>query len=390
MITEFEMPEELQGISAEQIARSMLAKIPDAFDKTEGGFLWDMVMPSALEKAELIQFWLVMALQNNFHMWAKERWLDYHAQECGLQRRPATFSYGDVEVAISAATTFNRGFIFSVPSENGAAAIDFEIEQSYRFNEAGTYTLRVKAVLSGPGSNVKADSITIMKNPIRNVLSITNPTATSGGTEPEDDASLRERIDDFYAGRLSSFVGNKHDYIRWAKEVAGVGYAHCIPTYEGANTVKVVIADANGEPANQEILKAVKEHIFGVDHYDINRLAPIGLAKYEVVAPTRTPINYAFTVKLADGATVESVEELLKENLAAFYKTLADDDNNFGTLRYVAVSAVILNTAGVADFQDLLVNGQVGNVEFGEDKIPVTGQVTIVEFGADVIEDDGL
>ena len=55
-----------------------------------------------------------------------------------------------------------------------------------------------------------------MKNPVDNVYKITN-TATSGGTKIESDDSLRARIDDYCAGRQASFVGNKKDYVRWAK-----------------------------------------------------------------------------------------------------------------------------------------------------------------------------
>ncbi len=379
-ITEFELPDELQGVTADTITQEMLALISSNFDTTEGGFVWDMIRPSALEKAELIQFWLVLALKTMSHIWATGRWLDYHAHDCGLERRSATFAYGDLKVTTTERLTFPEGFIFSVPSENGTAAIDFETLEEHTFDEAGTYTFRIKAVLNGTESNVKADSITIMKNPVRGVEKITNPTALTGGTLAEDDDSLRQRIDDFYAGRMASFVGNKKDYIRWAKEVDGVGFAHCIPTYAGANTVKVVVTDANGDPANQEILDAVELHIFGTGHDDLERLAPIGIVQYAVVAPTAAAINISADIKLADDFSLEQVEELLRDNLKEFYKTLADDENNFGELRYVAVSAVILNTAGVADFKHLRLNGVIGNVEFGEDKIPATGELELTPY----------
>lgn len=381
-LVDFELPEELQGDNS---ARTIVQKILSKFEKvdtTEGGFVWDMVMPSALETAELIQFWLPLALMTMSHIWAKGRWLDYHAYDCGLERRPATYAYGNVEVTTTEAVTFPQGFVFSVPSENGSAAIDFETNEEYSFNEAGTYELRVKAVLSGTGSNIAKDKITIMKNPIRGVEieKITNPTAFLGGTAAEDDDSLRKRIDDFYAGRMASFVGNKKDYQRWAKEVAGVGYAHCIPCYAGPSTVKVVVADLNGDPANQEILYAVELHIFGTGHDDLNRLAPIGVVQYAVVAPTLTQINYSLDVKLADGYTLEQVENLIRENLKTFYKTLADDDNYFAELKYVAVSKLIFDTAGVADFKHLRINGVIGNVNFGGDEMPLTGEVRLTLY----------
>lgn len=379
-IVSFELPDELQGVTAADIQRAILNRLPENLDKTEGGFIWDMTMPTALEKAEVLQFWLPLALMNSFHMWATGRWLDYCAHDCGLSRHLATYSYGDVEVVATEAVTFPAGFIFSVPSEDSNPAIDFEVVEAAAIDEPGTLTIRVKAVESGTNSNVPRNSISIMKNPIRGVESINNPAATTGGTLPETDDSLRQRIDDFYAGRGASFVGNRKDYERWAKEVAGVGYARCIPLYAGANSVKLVIADANGDPANAEILAAVESYIFGTGHDDINRLAPVGVAQWEVAAPTLTPINYSLDVKLAAGYTLENVERLIRENLGKFYRTLADEENTFGELRYVAVSEQIFNTAGVADFKHLRVNNSRDNVTFAVDEMPLTGTVALTPY----------
>lgn len=380
-LVKFELPDELLGVTADTINRDMLAKISNAYDKTEGGFLFDMTKPSALEAAELLQFWLVLALQTNFHMWATGRWLDYHARACGLSRRAPTNAIGDLKIVTKKKNlVFDEGFVFSVPGENGVAAIDFEATEKVTCGAIGEYIVPVRAVESGTYSNVKADSITIMKNPIAGVASITNEEAMMGGTEPESDDSLRQRIDDFYAGRMASFVGNKKDYIRWAKEVPGVGYAHCIPTYNGPNTVKVVVADMNGDPANEEILKAVKLYIFGTGHEDLNRLAPIGIVEYAVVAPTLEKIDYSFDVKLEEGYTLAQVEELVRDNLKAHYMTLTDDDNNYGVLRYVAVSDVLFHTSGIVDFKHLRVGGEIANVEFGADKIPSTRNITMTEY----------
>lgn len=433
---EFELPEELRGVTEDSILADMLARLKKPYDTTEGGFVHDMVAPSALEAAELIQFWLVLALQMNFHMWAKGRWLDYHAANCGLVRRPATCAYGDVEVVTTQAVTFPAGFIFSVPSENGSTAIDFETTEEYSTAGAGTLTLRVKAVESGVNSNVAADTITIMKNPVRGVESISNLEDMTGGTAAEDDTSLRQRITDFYAGRGASFVGNRKDYERWAKQVAGVGYALCIPNffkawqstftvkdrngnevegdlqivagdasnelkiidvssttrkphtltgtieYTGKNSVKLVICDADGNAAPDEMLEAVDTHIFGTGHEDLERLAPIGLTKWEVAAPTLIDIPISLNAKLAEDYTAEVVKENIVAALKKHFKTLADDENVFGTLYYVKVSSVLTTCAGLEDFKNLLVNGGEENISFAADEMPTINVdlVTLLEY----------
>lgn len=380
-LVQFEMPDELKQLTYNKILQGMLDKIPDNVDKTEGGWVWDMVAPAALEAAELVQFWLVLALKNSFHMWATGRWLDYCAYDCGLERKAATNAYGDVVVTTNRPNlTFKKGFVFSVPSENGSVAIDFETTKTHICATAGEYTFRVKAVLTGTDSNVKADTITIMKNPIKGVAGITNPEPMSGGAEPESDADLRQRIDDYFAGRMASFVGNKKDYVRWAKEIDGVGYAICIPNYAGVNTVKLIVADMSGEPANQEIINDVELHIFGTGHDDINRLAPIGVAQYEVVAPEYSTVNYSFKAELENGYTLEQIKSSFKENLVAFYKTLPDADNIYGVLKLTDVADVVYHTEGIDDFKNLKINGQAANIDFGYDKIPVTGTVSITLY----------
>ena len=379
-LVEFQLPEELRNVTADEFCRQMLARIPREIDTTEGSFAFDMLKPPALLAAELVQFWLVLGLQNAFHMWATGIWLDYCAADCGLSRRAATFAYGNVHVTADPFLTFPKGFVFSVPSEKGEPALDFETVEKSTVPESGQLSVRVKASKSGVTGNVRADTITIMKTPVDNVHLITND-ATSGGTEIESDDSLRARIDDYYAGRQASFVGNKRDYIRWAKMVDGVGFAHCIPLFDGANSVKLVISDANGQPATQEILDAVETFIFGENHDDIERLAPIGVAKWEVSAPILSPVNYSLDVKISSDLTLETVEENIRAKLDSFYRTLADGENRFGTLRYAKVSEQILNTAGVEDFKNLRVNGELSNVEFAEDELPTTGEIELVRYG---------
>ena len=203
-----------------------------------------------------------------------------------------------------------------------------------------------------------------MKNPIKGITGITNPNNLTGGTAAESDDSLRQRIDDLFAGRGDSYVGNKKDYERWAKEVAGVGFAHCIPVYAGANTVKVVIMDANGEPANQEICKAVELHIFGTGRDDINRLAPIGIVQYEISPPILTEINYSFDLKLKENFTVEIVQKNFREALRTYYGELVESDGSVEPVVYVHISAILSKVAGVADFKHLRINGKIGNVIF--------------------------
>lgn len=378
-LVEFKNPDFLEGQSARAINQRMMAKLPDDLDKVEGGFIWDMLMPSALEKSELLQYHMVLALKTMFHMWAEGRWLDYHAHDCGLERRAANKAYGYVTVTGELGVTIPEGFVFSVPSDSGEPAIDYATLEETTLPEEGTANISIEAVEAGKRSNVTNDKITIMRSPMKGIAHITNPDAVTGGAEAEDDDTLRQRIDDALAGKGDSFVGNNADYVRWAMEVPGVGFAHTIPgdEYHGPNSVKVVVTDMDGLPANEQILQNVHLHIWGTHRKDPARLAPTGVIDFAVAAPAPVEISYSFRLKLKGTATEESVKAGFEAALLAYYRRVATMEATVNPVKYVEVSAVLLGVAGVDDFKRLRINGGLENIVFQEDEFPVTGKIEV-------------
>ena len=73
------------------------------------------------------------------------------------------------------------------------------------------------------------------------------------GREEEDDNSLRARY--FTRVRREAVSANKQHYKQWAEEVDGVGRAKIFPLWNGDGTVKVVITNANLEPASDILIK---------------------------------------------------------------------------------------------------------------------------------------
>lgn len=377
-LVEFKNPEWLDGQSAREINQRMMAELPDDIDKTEGGFVWDMIMPTALEKSELLQYHMVLALKTMFHMWAEGRWLDYHAHDCGLERRAANKAYGHVTVTGEPGTVIAEGFVFAVPSDSGEPAIEYAALSETAIPESGVADIAIEAVEPGRRSNVANDKITIMRDPIKGITHITNANAITGGAEAEDDDTLRQRIDDALAGKSNSFVGNNADYVRWALEVPGVGYARTIPEYNGPNSVKVLVTDTEGLPANEQICEAVYLHIFGTDRKDMLRLAPVGVIDFVVVPPTPVYIKYSFELRLTPGADVETVKALFKEALADYYATLTVESQGITYVKYVQAAAVLARqVSGVHDFRHFRVNGKLLNVGFGEDEYPVTSEIEV-------------
>lgn len=383
-LVKFEMPDFLKNATARSIEQNMMNNLPKDIDNVEGGFVWDLTYPTALEKSELMQYEFVRILQTMFHMWAEGKWLDMHAHDAGLVRRAANYAYGYVTVTGEVGKIIPAGFIFSVPSDSGEPSIDFATLAEAKIPEEGVIDIAVQAVEAGTNSNVTNDTITIMRSPTEGITHITNKNAITGGAAEEDDDTLRQRIDDALAGKGESYVGNNADYERWAKEVPGVGYAHTIPgdEYNGPNSVKVVVADVNGIPANEQILQNVYLHIFGTNRKDPARLAPTGVIDFAVVAPAPINIDYSFSLKLEETATIESVKSAFKSALSAYYEDIANDDSESDkAVKYVQAAAVLAkNVVGVKDFKHFRMNGSLDNVSFQEDEYPVTGNIEVVLY----------
>lgn len=381
-IVPFEPPEWLKNTSSRSIQERMMRNLPLDIDKTEGGFAWDLTMPAALEKAELLQFHLIHTLHMMHHMWAEGRWLDYHAQENGLVRKPKNKAYGNVTVTGQKGTIIPKGFVFSVPSDDGIPAIDFETLDAAVIGEDGIIRIAVQALEGGTKYNVGTDTIVIMRSPMRGITKITNENPLTGGVEEESDDALRERIDELLAGNGNSFVGNNADYVRWAKEVPGVGFAHTIPNYNGVNSVKVIVVDANGVPANAQIVEAVQNHIFGTDRKDMNRLAPVGLVDFSVSAPTPVIVNYKLRIRLKLGIDREAFIRAFKKAMLTYYQEISkasEDGKQY--LKYVMVAAILARLPCVDDFRDFRVNGSTDNILYNEDEYPVTGNIEADIYG---------
>lgn len=368
------------GEKAEQIQARMMERLPADIDNIEGGFPYDFTMPTALEEDELLNFVLIEAIKLIFPAWSYGAYLDYHAARSGLTRRAGNHAFGYVTITGVPGTVIAAGTVFCVPAAGDVPAIEYETGEAVTIGEAeegsdyGKVTVGVTAVEAGLGSNVSADTIVIMATPIKGVVNVTNEEAITGGTEEEDDDSLYERIT-LAEQDTESYVGNDSDYIRWAKEVNGVGTVLVDTQYEEdhPNWVKLVILDANGQPANDQILAAVYEHIMGPENRAEDRLAPIG-AILIVEAPAGCGLVIQVTgLELSEGATVEDVVKAFKDSLETYYITAKED----AEVRWNMIHALFTETEGVEDFATLTVNGGTANIPIAADDYPVTEGVTV-------------
>jgi uncharacterized phage protein gp47/JayE len=367
------LPEFLIEETEDKILQRMLSKIPDDIDKSEGSYIWDALAPVA---AEVVQMKMDAReiLKRAFIQYSYGAYVDARAADRGVTRKSAVRATGQVQVIGTPATIIPANTVFSTTADlaTDTMAIEF-VSTAQATIEAGgtigTVLVDVKAVESGAVGNVPAGAINQLMAPITGVTAVTNPEATSGGAPEESDNALIARY--IEQVQRPPDTGNKNDYIRWAKEVDGVGDAVCLPLWNGPGTVKVIIVDSTGAPAGENIIQQVQEYISPEPGAGEGR-APIG-ANVTVTAPIMIIIDVSATLTYVEGYDPATVRADVETAIEALVKELKIGED----VRYTAIGNAIFDTLGVADYLSLLVNGGNGNVTVVENAKAVKGTVTL-------------
>ena len=398
----YEPPEFLRDQSADEIHRRMMDNLPAGIDRSEGNIPWDFTRPAAIEKAEMTEFVLNEVIRLIFPQWSHGEWLDRHGERENVVRRPANPASGTLEVLGVPRITIPAGYQFATAADLTASVIFEAVEEVTLAGEAdskGLVTARipVRAVKGGQEGNVAADTVLLMVTPLRGIAYVTNPEAMTGGAEAESDESYLSRI--LAAIRTgASMTGCVADYIRWAKEVPGVGQVVVDPEWDDptlseqfhyldgygsrrcAGAVRLIIIDSNGVPANQQLLDAVYLRIAGTGDDDPARLMPIG-AHLTVTAPEPLRVDIAATVLLEQGTDVRTVTERFRASLDRYWLELGQDAamvrGNAAYIRLVQVGAALARSGGVENYGGLTVNGGTADIPVARLLYPVTGEVDL-------------
>ncbi|MGB9903035.1 MAG: baseplate J/gp47 family protein [Desulfotomaculales bacterium] len=339
------------------IMQRLLAAVPDDLDKREGSFIWDALSPAAIELAQAY-IELDRVIKLGFVQTTYGQYLDYRAAEHGLTRKAATKATGQVTITGSPGTVVPAGSLFAT-----GAGVQFATTAEVTISETGQVTANIEAVVAGTSGNVPASAITVIPVSIPGVTTVTNASPTSGGTDTETDADLLDRL--LEKVRQPATSGNVAHYRQWAKEVAGIGDAKIFPEWSGPGTVKIVVIDSNKQPVSAEIVQSVADHIEGV--------RPIGAA-VTVISAQGLNIDVTATVSLDPAYTIDQIRPVFEAALVDYLKSIAFQQDY---VSYAKIGSLLLDTPGVLDYSNLIVNGGTGNVVVGAEQVAVKGTVTL-------------
>lgn len=228
------------------------------------------------------------------------------------------------------------------------------------------YALTCETVGTAP--NDVTGELTPIDNPPRGL----SHAALTGDIVPGENETPDDEIVEYYYDYISRKAsdGNVAQYEQWAREYPGIGNFHVFPLWNGPNTVKVSILDANNDAADEELIAEFQEYLDPNSSGMGDGVAPIG-AIVTVDTAEELQINVSAKVSLKDGTvSTSSIQPALEEYFGsiAYQSTLVS---------YIAVASTILNAQGIANVTDVLVNNGTEDITLDDEQIPVLGTLDI-------------
>lgn len=343
--------------TAAVVLARMLGAAATGLNKAEGSFYFDSVSPQSIELA-IAYANLDRVLALGFAPTTQGTYLDYRAQEHGVERNVAVKAIGTVTFSGDSGSVIAAGSIVAT-----GAGIQFETDAEVTIGAGGSINASVTATEAGATGNVAIAAINSIPVSIEGVSGVINAVEITGGADEEKDPALLVRL--LEKVREPATSGNKYHYKQWAKDVDGIGDAHVLPEWDGNGTVKVVLLDTSKEPASPALVTDVTDYV--------EEMRPIG-AQVTVVAATGVTINVVTTLTLATGYTVGSVQVTIEETITAYLKEIAFQQNY---VSYGQIGSRILEVPGILDYSGFTVNAGTANVSIAETEVAVLGTVAL-------------
>ncbi len=269
-----------------------------------------------------------------FPQTAQGEYLDLHAQLRGVERREATAAEGVLRFTVDAAGAADREIAAGTVCMT-AGLTRFETIEAGTL-EAGetSVDIRARALEAGSAGNVAAGTILQMAVAPVGVSRCTNPAAFTGGTDREDDETLRARVLETYR-RLPNGA-NAAFYQQGALSFDEVAAAAVIPRPRGVGSVDVVVSTAAGAPS-AELLEELE------DYFEARREIAVDV---QVRAPEMETVDVAVQVAAEEGQDAQAVQDAVEAALRGWF-----DGRRLGqSVLRAALGELVFHVEGVANY----------------------------------------
>lgn len=332
------------------ILQRMLDRVPDSLDKREGSIIYDALAPVAVELVETY-INLDSMLRETFAGTASRSYLIQRAAELDI-------------TPYSASKALLKGVF-----KNGNGE-PFDVGIGSRFNLDDLNYIVTEQISTGE-FKVECETAGIIGNKKIGIITPIDYIEGLGTAELTEILILGEDEEETEAFRSRYFIeinnlaqdGNVTQYLKWINGFPGIGKGKVFSLWNGANTVKVSILDAEQGVANQTLINAFQNYLDPSSSGLGNGVAPIG-AVVTVTTATVESIDVAVQIKLASGYAEETG---IQDAVEAYF---ADLSYVKSTVPYLGLAAKILDVPCVDEIIYLTMNNDVIDISLGDEEIP--------------------
>ena len=298
---------------------------------------------------------------------AEGEYLERHGAVWKVPRKVATFCEFKMTVTGTDGVTVEAGRIFR-RSDGAEYSVLSEVTL-----EGGTATLELVASVAGEESEVfVGDKLSIL-SPIAGLDS--EGTVSEIVIEPEeteDDEAYRARIIDRIQNPPAG--GAAHDYLQWAKAVAGITRAWVGPQALGPGTVVVYVVNDNDTPIIPSGAKLTEVFDY------IEELRPV-TANVSVTAPELLPLDLVISLKpntaSVQAAVQAELEDLINREAALAGSFKAPGELHTGKILLSQINEAISIAVGEEDHVVEEINGVApADVTPADGELIVLGDIT--------------
>lgn len=344
--------------TSETILSEMIESVDSKYDTSKGSWTYDILNSGAIKFAQYDESIDTM-VERRFATTATGKDLQYAVADQGVEPKTSTKSTTTVTITGIAGSPVSKGEKVATDSVN------FIFTQDRIMPDSKTVDVPVECEKYGTVGNVPAGAIKYFPKTLAGLQTVTNKEEVTNGYDSEDDDSIKERF--FKKVQTPATSGNPAQYELWAESLNSVGKAKCIRCWNGNGTVKVVIVDANMQPASDDIINEVKEYI--------ESLRPACSGDLTVVSATGISININANVKLENDSTnIDTAKKSIEESMKAYLsKTALGADH----VSYSKTGAIIQATDNIEEYSNLLINNDTSNIAIGQEEVAIVGVVDL-------------
>lgn len=312
--------------------------------------------------------WLALQLMPDT---SEVEWLDRHGEiwlknaDGSKGRKVATFATGTATVAGTAGAVVPAGAVLV-----GGNNLEFEVLDEATVSAAST-TLSIRALDPGIAGNLPPGAALTFQAGLAGVDGSATVFLLDGGTDRESDDLLRARV--LERIQQPPMGGAAHDYVQWAKDVAGVTRAWAAPLEMGIGTVTVrfMMDDLRATALPWTDGFPLPDDRDAVADY-LDQVRPVAVKDFFVEIPLAEPIDFTISNLDSDDASTReniaaSVRKMIKERAAP---ASAQDG--------VLISATTIYAAWVSEAISQAVGVKSFNLTMADHPMPSGGSLAVL------------